>query len=140
MYYDTILFPLMLKAMKNNLTLLFMDGYHFVMGCDFLGYIYGKTLRFIKTFSGRKRYYDREHSTRTSAHCLETTGDHNRQVRTTCSMSPAIMAFDFVPTNMYGLVPSGATMSLVPSPFAPRRLRIDNNIVEERNYVVLCRG
>ena len=26
------------------------------MGCDFLGYIYGKTRRFIKTFSGRKRY------------------------------------------------------------------------------------
>ena len=33
-----------------------MDGSHFVMGCDFLGYIYGKTRRFIKTFSGRKRY------------------------------------------------------------------------------------
>jgi transposase len=26
------------------------------MGCDFLGCIYGKTRRFIKTFSGRKRY------------------------------------------------------------------------------------
>ena len=26
------------------------------MGCDFLGYVYGKTRRFIKTFSGRKRY------------------------------------------------------------------------------------
>ena len=26
------------------------------MGSDFLGYIYGKTRRFIKTFSGRKRY------------------------------------------------------------------------------------
>jgi len=37
-------------------TLLFLDGSHFVMGCDFLGYIYGKTRRFIKTFSGRKRY------------------------------------------------------------------------------------
>jgi hypothetical protein len=46
----------MSKAMKNELTLLFMDGSHFVMGCDFLGYIYGKTRRFIKTFSGRKRY------------------------------------------------------------------------------------
>ena len=33
-----------------------MDGSHFVMGCDFLGYIYGKTRRFVKTFSGRKRY------------------------------------------------------------------------------------
>ena len=35
---------------------MFLDGAHFVMGCDFLGYIYGKTRRFIKTFSGRKRY------------------------------------------------------------------------------------
>ena len=55
-YYDSILWPLMSKAMKNNLTLLFLDGSHFVMGCDFLGYIYGKTRRFVKTFSGRKRY------------------------------------------------------------------------------------
>jgi transposase len=55
-YYDTILWPLMSKATKNTLTLLFMDGAHFVMGCDFLGYIYSKTRRFIKTFSGRKRY------------------------------------------------------------------------------------
>ena len=55
-FYDTILLPLMSKAKKNELVLLFMDGSHFVMGCDFLGYIYGKTRRFIKTFSGRKRY------------------------------------------------------------------------------------
>ena len=46
----------MSKAKKNKLTLLFLDGSHFVMGGDFLGYIYGKTRRFIKTFSGRKRY------------------------------------------------------------------------------------
>jgi transposase len=46
----------MSKAKKNELVLLFMDGFHFIMGCDFLGYIYGKTRRFIKTFSGRKRY------------------------------------------------------------------------------------
>jgi transposase len=46
----------MTKAKENLLTLLFLDGSHFVMGCDFLGYIYGKTRRFIKTFSGRKRY------------------------------------------------------------------------------------
>ena len=55
-FYDTVLLPLMVKAKKNKLTLLFLDGSHFVMGCDFLGYIYGKTRRFIKTFSGRKRY------------------------------------------------------------------------------------
>ena len=33
-----------------------MDASHFVMGCDFLGYVYGKVRRFIKTYSGRKRY------------------------------------------------------------------------------------
>jgi transposase len=55
-YFDTILLPLMTKAKENLLTLLFLDASHFVMGCDFLGYIYGKTRRFIKTFSGRKRY------------------------------------------------------------------------------------
>jgi len=43
-------------AKENKLELLFMDGSHFVMGCDFLGYIYGKTRRFVRTFSGRKRY------------------------------------------------------------------------------------
>jgi len=54
--YDNVLLPLMLKAKKSQLILLFLDASHFVMGCDFLGYIYGKTRRFIKTFSGRKRY------------------------------------------------------------------------------------
>lgn len=34
----------------------FMDASHFVLGCDYLGYIYGRVRRFIKTFSGRKRY------------------------------------------------------------------------------------
>lgn len=46
----------MSKAKKNKIALLFLDGSHFVMGSDFLGYIYGKTRRFVKTFSGRKRY------------------------------------------------------------------------------------
>jgi len=46
----------MRMAKNNKLVLLFLDGSHFVMGCDFLGYIYGKTRRFVKTFSGRKRY------------------------------------------------------------------------------------
>ena len=55
-YYGDILLPLMMKAKAGLLTLMFLDGAHFVMGCDFLGHIYGKTRRFIKTFSGRKRY------------------------------------------------------------------------------------
>ena len=33
-----------------------MDASHFVMGCDFLGYVYARTRRFVKTFSGRKRF------------------------------------------------------------------------------------
>jgi len=44
------------QAKKGDITLLFIDASHFVMGCDFLGYIYGKARRFIKTYSGRKRY------------------------------------------------------------------------------------
>ena len=47
-----------MKRVKNgaNDALLFMDASHFVMGCDFLGRVYARTRRFIKTFSGRKRY------------------------------------------------------------------------------------
>jgi len=55
-FFDTILQPLMKSAKNNEVVLLFMDASHFVMGCDFLGYIYCKVRRFIKTGSGRKRY------------------------------------------------------------------------------------
>ena len=44
------------QAEKSELVLLFLDASHFVMGCDFLGYIYGTVRRFVLTFSGRKRY------------------------------------------------------------------------------------
>ena len=44
------------KAAAGELSLLFMDASHFVLGCDFLGYIYCKFRRFVRTFSGRKRY------------------------------------------------------------------------------------
>ena len=44
------------KAEKGDVSLLFMDAAHFVMGCGFLGRIYGKTRRFVMTFSGRMRY------------------------------------------------------------------------------------
>jgi transposase len=46
----------MRQAKKGKATLLFMDASHFVMGCDFLGYIYGTARRFVKTYSGRNRY------------------------------------------------------------------------------------
>ena len=39
-----------------NEVLLFMDASHFVMGCDFLGRVYSRTRRFVKTFSGRRRF------------------------------------------------------------------------------------
>lgn len=44
------------KAEKGSIALLFLDASHFVMGCDFLGHIYGKARRFVMTFSGRMRY------------------------------------------------------------------------------------
>lgn len=44
------------RAKKGEAVLLFMDASHFVMGCDFLGYIYSRARRFVKTWSGRRRY------------------------------------------------------------------------------------
>jgi len=55
-FFDNILNRLMEKALNGEIILEFMDGSHFIMGCDFLGSIYGKIRRFVKTFSGRKRY------------------------------------------------------------------------------------
>jgi len=46
----------MKRANTGEIKLMFVDASHFVMGCDFLGYIYGAARRFIKTYSGRKRY------------------------------------------------------------------------------------
>ena len=48
----------MKKARRKNSkhVLLFVDASHFVMGSDFLGGIYGKARRFVRTFSGRQRY------------------------------------------------------------------------------------
>lgn len=46
----------MKRAEGGEISLLFMDASHFVMGCDFLGHIYGKMRRYIRTFSGRRRY------------------------------------------------------------------------------------
>ena len=44
------------KAKADELSLLFMDASHFVLGCDFLGCIYCRFRRFALTFSGRRRY------------------------------------------------------------------------------------
>ena len=55
-FYDSTLKPLMDKAADGKGTLLFLDASHFVMGCGYLGFIYGKVRRFVKSFSGRMRY------------------------------------------------------------------------------------
>ena len=44
----------MKKAEEGNIVLLFMDASHFVLGCDYLGYIYSRVRRFVRTFSGRR--------------------------------------------------------------------------------------
>lgn len=48
----------MKKAQRKNSAhvLLFMDASHFVHGCDFLGGVYSRIRRFVRTFSGRQRY------------------------------------------------------------------------------------
>lgn len=57
-FYDFVLMPLIKKVRRKNSAhiLLFMDASHFVLGCDFLGGVYSKVRRFVKTFSGRQRY------------------------------------------------------------------------------------
>jgi len=46
----------MKQAKAEIIELLFVDASHFVMGCDYLGSVYGFVRRFIRTGSGRKRY------------------------------------------------------------------------------------
>jgi len=46
----------MQKAIDGTITLLFVDASHFIIGCDYLGYIYGRVRRFVRTYSGRNRY------------------------------------------------------------------------------------
>lgn len=41
-YFMSTLEPLMEKAKSGDIALLFLDASHFVMGCDFLGHIYGR--------------------------------------------------------------------------------------------------
>jgi len=55
-FYETVLHPLMKQAKDGVIELLFVDASHFVMGCDYLGSVYGFVRRFIRTGPGRKRY------------------------------------------------------------------------------------
>ena len=43
------------KARQGKVVLLFVDASHFVMGCDFLGYLWCRVRRWVRTFSGRGR-------------------------------------------------------------------------------------
>lgn len=44
------------KAKNGEVSPLFLDASHFVMECAFLGHIYGKVRRYVRTFSRRRRY------------------------------------------------------------------------------------
>jgi transposase len=55
-FLDTVLTPLMEFAKVNGIALFFVDASHFVLGSDYLGYIFGTARRFVKTFSGRQRF------------------------------------------------------------------------------------
>ena len=44
------------KAEQGKIVLLFMDTSHFVLRCDYLGYLYSRIRKFIRTFSEGKRY------------------------------------------------------------------------------------
>ena len=55
-FYEKMLHPLMKLAKTGAIELFFVDASHFVMGCDYLGSVYGFVRRFIRTGSGRKRY------------------------------------------------------------------------------------
>lgn len=55
-FYNDTMKPLMKDAQENKLALLFMDGSHFVIGCEYLGYVYGSLRRFVRSLSGRQRY------------------------------------------------------------------------------------
>jgi hypothetical protein len=50
-----ILEPLVEQAQQGKIELFFMDAAHFVL-LPFLGYLYSLATRFIKSWSGRKRF------------------------------------------------------------------------------------
>ena len=56
LFYEAQFYPLVQQAKNKELVLIFMDAAHFVMGNEFLGYVYGVVRRFIRTLNGRKRY------------------------------------------------------------------------------------
>ena len=55
-FYDELEKPLMDKAKKGEIALIFVDAVHCVMGNMHLGNIWCKVRRFLSTFTGRMRY------------------------------------------------------------------------------------
>jgi transposase len=55
-FYDDVLHPLMKMAKAGFCALLFVDASHFVLGGDYRDTYLGPGRRFVKTYSGRKRY------------------------------------------------------------------------------------
>ena len=86
LFYENELVTLIDQAEKSQLALLFLDASHFVMGCDFLGYIYGKARRFILTFSGRMRYNVLGAIDYTTKRVWTVTNDSYIKATTVCDM------------------------------------------------------
>ena len=55
-FYDEKLHPLMEEAKQNKIFLFFLDAVHLIYGKDHLCGIWAKFRRFLRTYSGRKRY------------------------------------------------------------------------------------
>lgn len=55
-FFNEVLRPLMERAHKGEITLYFLDASHFVHGCDFLGNVWCRVQRYVKTYFERNRY------------------------------------------------------------------------------------
>lgn len=55
-FHENTMVDLIEKNKRREIKLYYMDAAHFVLGNGFIASIYGRTRRFCKSFSGRKRY------------------------------------------------------------------------------------
>lgn len=55
-FWEGTLSPLLAEAREGLRSVLFVDASHFVLGCDFLGSVWCRSRRFLRTFSGRQRH------------------------------------------------------------------------------------
>ncbi|MBQ9630194.1 MAG: IS630 family transposase [Treponema sp.] len=91
-FYETKLLPFMRSAKSGDIVLLFMDGVHFVQGCDFLGYVWCMVRRVIKTSSGRNRYNVLGAIDYITKKVLTVTNDEYLNAKTVCEMLRKIAA------------------------------------------------